>query len=287
MTALNRTTAVPSNSSSDLTGVVGGALGQPSSDDGQAAQARMEQRWAQTLDEYYAQLNLEMPYNLAWNDHQRVGQERALYIRQGKWVNPLTFLFVDDWSSLESVESVSQKAKENRVRAALPSIKIRENRRGFSLMVNPASLDLSLSKNITPVYSRSGWIISYNSQPHPTLSASGQTPGFYVQDSLGMGGITRTRRSWSGAWNNLMDLVNLFRNNATKRYDGNQSRIHHVGTVHIDFEGWNYEGSFRNLSIREVAGQPFMLEYSFDFDVRDMWFSSSLSARAGGNQYIR
>lgn len=142
--------------------------------------------------------------------------------------------------------------------------------RSFALMVNPNIFGQNFQKNITNTMTRGGWRIAYNSQPQPVISAEGITPGFYTYWGLEETfGLTRTKRHWSGAWANLMDLVALFRNNGTIREESDPGVVRKVGDVVMIFEGWIWRGSFRTFSIRESATQPFFVSYNFEFQVRE------------------
>lgn len=226
---------------------------------------------ARRVGEYAASLGFVLPPEFNWNDRS-ASEVLPLFYANGKFVNPMTFFIREGVKNLENIVTQGSSdrvgVRNSEFRGSLRDQIISDQRAlegsEFALLVNPAEIDTNITKNFGEHYVRGGWTIAHNHTNPPVFSAQGQTAGFYAGDSEGSG-ITRTRRAWSGAYNNLMDLVAFFKNNATIRNPLDRGVIDKVLSVMIHYDGWIYEGNFRSLSVEESADRPFILNYSFEF----------------------
>ena len=166
-------------------------------------------------------------------------------------------------------EALKERDRENEeaTRAAL-----------FGLIVNPRSISISLAKSFSTAFARAGWTVSHNYTEYPTITMVGSTGAFYFQVRLGEvegpGGITRGWRDWSGAYQNLLDMVGFFKQNATVRKGDDRGTIRRVMEVVLLYEGWTFVGSFQTLTINESAEKPFVLDYNIQFEAHEMWHST-------------
>ena len=139
------------------------------------------------------------------------------------------------------------------------------------MYVNPAEFSVSYQHVISDGNrTRNGFTIEHWGLEQPTISASGSIGATYISKDLANGkkggGVTRTLRRGSAAFQEFMSLFNAYKNNA---YIFNMDRrISMVGAVKIYYDDFIYTGSFDSFSISEAEDQPYTLEYSFDFVVR-------------------
>lgn len=139
------------------------------------------------------------------------------------------------------------------------------------MYINPAELSTSYNHLISDGNKgRDGYIVEHWGLDQPLLSASGSIGGTYVTGTnsrgKGMGGITRTLRRGSAAYQSFMTLYQTYRNNA---YIFNlDQKISLLGTVQIYYGDTIYTGSFNSFSIQESEDKPFDLNYAFQFSVR-------------------
>jgi len=159
------------------------------------------------------------------------------------------------------------------------------------LLVNPASLDWSLTNTVQETRTRGGFMQEFWGSDLDTLSASGTTAVAYVAsfDPTGSastrqgGGLTiRDLRSDSAGYRNLRRLVDVYRSNGIiygLRAMGNyavgnspekpafRKTLLYGGYVSIFYDGITYRGFFENFEIREAGETPFWLEWNFTFKV--------------------
>lgn len=149
----------------------------------------------------------------------------------------------------------------------------------LALWINPKELERSLSHVISDSFARKGHINEFWASELMKISASGSTPAFYTLAT----GLTRINRMSSGAFNNLMTLVEFYRNNGYVFDRVDKRRIKAVGEVEIDYDGFQYFGRFDNFQITESAESPFKLDYSFSFTVRRATLVPRVFAPAGSS----
>lgn len=251
--------------------------------------SEIQNRERAKLEEYFARMNFVLPPGFGFNNVS--GQDSPLYLAKNKLLNPMIFFVDTEIFPAENIQVQEKRSQQNllnnRLRAAMKDASelARKDLKNseFSLLVNPADLSTNFTKSFSENYTRGGWVIGHNKTEQPILSANGITPGFYTSNDKGESGITRDRRAWSGSYNNLMDLLAFYQNNATSRNQDNPLLIKHVYGVVIYYDGWIYVGSFRSLTIEESASTPFHLNYSFEFHVREMFHVTW--PKSGGSNY--
>lgn len=151
------------------------------------------------------------------------------------------------------------------------------------MYVNPAEFSVSYNHVISDGNKgRDGYIIEHWGLQQPTISASGTIGATYIHASNrngnATGGLTQLHRQSSAAYQNFMNLFQIYRNNS---YIYNlDRRISVLGSVKIFYDGTIYTGSFDSFSITETETAPFTLEYKFDFTVR---FQDSISSVSENN----
>ena len=139
------------------------------------------------------------------------------------------------------------------------------------MYINPSEFSVSYSHIIDDGNkTRDGYTIEHWGLDQPSISASGLIGATYIdkQGANGRraGGITRSLRKGSAAFQHFMSLFKTYRNNA---YIYNQDEtLSMVGAVRIVYDDRIYTGSFNSFSIKENDSSPYTLEYDFDFTVR-------------------
>lgn len=151
--------------------------------------------------------------------------------------------------------------------------------------VNPNKFDVSYQHIISDGdRGRQFHIIEHWGLQQPTISASGTIGATYIDSTNGLGqktgGLTRSLRRESAAYQHFMNLFRIYKNNG---YIFNiQNRISMLGSVNIYYDGTIYTGSFDSFSISEAEDKPFDLEYSFEFTVR---FEDRISRTSRGEDF--
>ena len=153
------------------------------------------------------------------------------------------------------------------------------------LLVNPRSFKNSLEKITSDgSWGRNGPIIEHWGEQMDKIEASGKIAAFYALDSNPPGqltdndpGLTRMVRNSSTAYQNLLSLYLIYRNNGgiwTEDFinpASTKTNLSIVGSIFIFYDNILYVGSFDNFTISESDEAPYSLEYSFSFTVR-AWF---------------
>lgn len=140
------------------------------------------------------------------------------------------------------------------------------------LLVNPETLDIKSTSKVTESRTRwtdrsdSAYVLQAHHDELDVLSASGKSAMFYSNK-----GITIDERTKSLGWENIQQLVAIYRNNGMNfsKKPGKQgsSVIQSIGRVVIAYDGYIYRGAFESFSLTEVQEKPFNLDFSFDFKV--------------------
>jgi hypothetical protein len=150
----------------------------------------------------------------------------------------------------------------------------------LTLLVNPEQLQITHSKRQAYTdRSRFNYVFQSWGEEQVRLSVSGRSAGFVV-GSRGSGDSTRSTTlgasgyqyasKWdSAAWQNLMSLFTIYRNNGYF-YDTSgrpKSEAHlFVGSVEITYDQWVYVGNFDNFNYSyEEEKQHGVVQFSFDF----------------------
>ena len=160
----------------------------------------------------------------------------------------------------------------------------------LTLLVNPEEMSINYSKKQTyQDRSRFNYIFQSWGEEQPRMSFSGKSGGFVagsdgrVTDfgSVGLGGIETSTVSgyqWaskreSAAWQNLMNLFTIYRNNAVIYNELDRSEAHlFVGNVQIQYDQWVYLGQFENFNYSySETKQQGAIDFSFDFVVSFMF----------------
>ena len=146
----------------------------------------------------------------------------------------------------------------------------------FALLINPSNLNLKFAPKISE--QRIRWTsenIGYVFQAHhdelDVLTASGISAMFVSFTH----GITRENRTNTMSYNNIQQLIALYRNNGTNVNPKsgqtiNPCMIDSVGRVVITYDGFIYRGHFISFTITENDEKPFNINFSFEFKVTQM-----------------
>jgi len=151
----------------------------------------------------------------------------------------------------------------------------------LQMLVNPQSFRLSSEKVIADgSWTRFGPIVEHWGDNQDKLEASGKVGAFYaaaLDDGSGPG-LTRTARQYSAAYQNLISLYLLYKNNAgiyapdgafgSKSSNEAKTLLSVLGSIYIYYDHSLYIGSFDSFTMNESDGAPFSLDYSFSFTVR-------------------
>ncbi len=144
------------------------------------------------------------------------------------------------------------------------------------LMINPKDFNTGQTFITSNAYTRVGWVTSAWGRQQMTISLSGTSPGFYVINSEGSGGLSNFNRRGSAGFYNLMAIVGMFKNNgyyflnnnhATIFKDGYSRVINVMDSIKLEYEGSTYLGSFSTFSMTDTAAMPYRIEYTLEFIV--------------------
>jgi len=139
------------------------------------------------------------------------------------------------------------------------------------LFINPNTWQRTSNKALFKSYIRNGIKTERWGEELEQISASGTIAACYTQET----GLTRYYRGQTPSFRNLMELVQIYRNNGciyANSYDGNTGapstsrRIVDVGYVEILYGFELFRGTFDSFTIVEDASKPFTLAYSFIFN---------------------
>lgn len=138
----------------------------------------------------------------------------------------------------------------------------------FTMLFNPANLDISYSKLITETRTLGGFVHEFWGEQLTTLAASGKTAMFIDEN-----GLTNKNSRTTEAYKNFMSLLNIYKNNGIgyfKKFDSiasksNQTKIASLGIISMYFDNKMYDGYFESFTNTEDATRPFNLDYSFSF----------------------
>jgi hypothetical protein len=165
------------------------------------------------------------------------------------------------------------------IKATIQELEKMRNTPPLKLLVNPQSFKVSSEHIVNDGnWTRNGPIIEHWGPGQDKIEGSGKVSGFYAIDTNNAAtpGLTRTARFYSAAYQNLMSLYLLYKNNGglflnLAKITGQTTeitRLSVVGSIYIYYDGILYFGSFDNFSITESDTSPFTLEYNFQFTVR-------------------
>jgi len=152
-------------------------------------------------------------------------------------------------------------------------------------LINPQSFTVSSSRIVTDGnWARNGpsHVVEHWGDAQDTITAQGRVAGFYAsfKDAARQkqSGLSRSNRSFTKSYENLMSLVLLYRNNgAVKTVDyadvrgqatTKQDNIALMAPMYIYYDNTLYFGSFNSFQLTEEAEAPFTLSYTFEFVAR-------------------
>jgi len=140
------------------------------------------------------------------------------------------------------------------------------------LLINPSSLDIKFTPKITQQRVRAtgqnpSYIYHAQHDELDVLSASGKS-AMFISDK----GLTRIDRTKTLAYENINELLKIYRNNGTNRNKKPNGKVNpcvvdSIGRVVINYNGFIYRGHFTNFTISENATTPFNLDFTFEFKV--------------------
>lgn len=153
-------------------------------------------------------------------------------------------------------------------------LEINESPPPLVLLINPESLDLKFVPKVSEIRTRwidrseSGYIFHTHHDELDVLTASGRSAMFYTSR-----GLTSAERERTLGWENIQQLVAVYRNNGMNFNKKPNRRgtgvIDSVGRVLIIYDGYLYRGSFESFTLGETADRPFNLTFTFDFKVTE------------------
>ena len=165
----------------------------------------------------------------------------------------------------ERAEGAYQARRE--IAAALSQL---ESIPALTFTVPPESLSIKFQKilfdgNLT----QQGYQVEMWGEALDQVSVSGRTGAFYtVIGDTGIGGLNNQLRRGSRAYQELMALVGLYRNNGFLYHTlgGNAGQVNvPAALIKIQFGQHTFIGRFNEFSMSEEDSQPFSLSYQFTF----------------------
>jgi hypothetical protein len=222
-------------------------------------------------------VNIEAPVNESWVESGSPNAQKAAVCAEnqdGTDLPPSVALA----QSLETAQKATIQALADALRQMAETPPLR-------MLVNPESFKVSEEKVIADGnWTRTGPVVEHWGENQPTISASGRVAGFYALDvnAAGVGspgnspGLTRAARNFSTAYQNLLSLYFIYKNNGAvfipdDLCEGARQTIAMLGSVYIYYDNILYIGSFSSLNLQESDDKPFSLQYDFEFSVRASW----------------
>jgi len=137
------------------------------------------------------------------------------------------------------------------------------------LLINPSSLNLNITK-IQQYQDRSrfGYIFHSWGEDQPRLSVTAKCGAFMA----GGMGVQFASKNDSAAWQNLMNLFTLYRNNGYIYNTVDKSNAHHfVGALSIHYDQWVYYGHIESFNYSYDEGLPNgAMDFTLEFVVSMM-----------------
>ena len=158
------------------------------------------------------------------------------------------------------------------------------------LLINPSSLEIRYTPKV--VEQRVRWTnqnVPYIFHTHhdelDIMSCSGKS-AMFISDK----GITRIDRVKTLAFENIENLIAMYKNNGTNRNKKpnssiNPCTIESVGRVSISYDNFIYKGHFINLTISENDSSPFNLDFSFEFRISKTFDSFEYNKSQNESRY--
>jgi len=149
----------------------------------------------------------------------------------------------------------------------------------LTLMINPTSLESKFAPKISEQRVRwagnnPAYIFHAHHDELDVLTASGKSAMFMTNN-----GLSRKDRTDSKAYENIYQLVTIYRNNGknlNRKPDSTQPNsygvvspalINSIGRVTITYNNFIYQGHFTSFSLTENDTSPFTVDYNFEFKV--------------------
>ncbi len=154
------------------------------------------------------------------------------------------------------------------------------------LKVNPTSMSMSYSKNITRIQTKGGFVEQHWGEGTRTIGFEMVTGGF-MRLYTGMSNVTSpeltggTRRE-TLAYESYLDILSMFHNNGSV-YDIN-GQVALQGKIKVTFDGGVYYGWFNSFSVTEATDKPYQFSLSAEFEVSEevqTWRTYINSSSAG------
>lgn len=142
----------------------------------------------------------------------------------------------------------------------------------LSFYINPSDLTRTFTKRSNSQFGGNGHITEHWGNDQDKLSATGKMGAFYTNKT----GLSRYFRRNSAAYQQLMHLYLIYRNNGYIYEALDPRRIALVGRVQITFDTETWMGHFDSFTMTENADNPFTMDYSFEFTVREYYNDESL-----------
>lgn len=140
------------------------------------------------------------------------------------------------------------------------------------LYINPSDLTRTFQRRIQEQMAGNGHIIEHWGEDQDKLSANGKIGAAYTTKT----GLTRYFRRNAASYQQLMHLYIMYRNNGYIFEVMDPRRISLVGRVQITYDTEVWIGHFDTFTMSENADNPFMMDYSFEFTVREYSNDESL-----------
>lgn len=131
--------------------------------------------------------------------------------------------------------------------------------------INPNNLTRTYARKTSEQFAGGGHVVEHSGQDQDRLSASGKIGAYYTDKT----GLTRFFRRNSASFQQLMHLYLLYRNNGYVYEITDAHRISLVGRVQITFDTEVWVGHFDSFQMSEDANNPYTMDYSFEFTVRE------------------
>ena len=163
------------------------------------------------------------------------------------------------------------------------------------LLINPSTFVVNYEKiQQYTQRTRNGYVFQSWGENQPSISFTGMI-GAFVAGSLGQkvaGGVQFASKRDSASYQNLMNLLTLFRNNGSI-YDNlsGVSAPYFVGSVAIEYDQMVYVGNFNSFSWSyEAEKQNGGIQFDIDFTVTQMFDNHEateniMPLKSGGYQY--
>jgi len=141
------------------------------------------------------------------------------------------------------------------------------------LYINPTDLTRTFGRRVQEQMAGHGHIEEHWGEEQDKLSCNGKIGATYTNKT----GLTRYFRRNSASYQQLMHLFTIYRNNGYLFEVTDTNRISLVGAVQITYDTETWIGHFDTFSMSENADNPYTMEYSFEFTVREYFNDTSLS----------